>query len=152
MNTSIHVINHYYTYIIDPADYHDKMSNNSTHTDHDITGIRITTGNDEESLNVPFDIEKNKEYYLVYGLFTEEYLEHADSGQIAYVDLYQSEELAKKCIDKLNTHYDKVGMNFDESYSCTLIRDDDSTYLYHTPWMGYFESLSDIKSVVVQLI
>lgn len=104
-----------------------------------------------------FEVKDSDIVFLVYGNYDTGDSFHRECGCIEYVDVYKTIEKAYAAVKKLNEHYKKYKTAHDYSigeentFSCEIIRENDSKILFGVPWTGYFERLNDIdvKSIIV---
>ncbi len=150
---NIKVVANDYTDVTDEADPEEDWSSDSTSSTHDILGLQQVNNLEHFDITIPFDLEPNVPYYLVYGLYSTGDSFHSETGVIEYIDVFKSLEAAKLCQELLEEHYrtiDKV--SFEKASSCELIHDDGTIYKFYVPWNGYFENLEsiDIQGVFVK--
>jgi hypothetical protein len=134
-----------HSYVTTAADPEDSWSADSTHTDHFINGFTMS-GN--SGLPVGFTPVADKDYFLVYALYTTGDSFSSHSGELEYIGLYQSAEFAYNIKQKLESH-DDAG---ETRYNIDLTTEDGREYTLCIPWIGYFESLDSITVEVVRLL
>ena len=145
----------------------DKWDGDDTATDHHIEGIKRAVMYTD--LEVGFELEEGRTYYLLYALYSTGDSFHHESGVIEYIGLYQDEKVAKENQGRLKKHNDveekltdrwdppskavrnKLAKNHN-SYSCSLVTENGQEYLLHVPWHGYFEHLEGVDIQPVSLV
>jgi hypothetical protein len=112
------------------------------HSSHNINGI-MEVGEDEHyDIMVPYEVEKNKGYFLLYCVYsTGDSFGHDADGCIEFVGLFKTEEEAVENLKRIEAHYKDRSKSIDD-YNVKLINEDGKEYDLYTPWCGYFESLS----------
>lgn len=95
-------------------------------------------------------IEKDKSYYLLYGTYSSGDSFSTSSGNIEYVDLYNSFEEAeevRKILEENAENFRKEGLKTGNFYSAKIKTHSGKELDFHCPWNGYFESLTDLAIV-----
>ena len=67
---NIRIINKCHTYATRQSDPDDSWDQDDNDTSHNIVGIEIAPDSGYYDISVPFDIERGKEYFLVYGIYS----------------------------------------------------------------------------------
>jgi hypothetical protein len=121
---------------------------NEDHT-HDIQGFKIVDDEESNDLVVPYIIDPKKSYYLLYVLHTDgDSFSHIE-GLIEFIDMYESEQVAKDNalrIKKQHERYGKDRMTTDETYRVELENDKGGKYnISSSSWTGYFNRLSSVE-------
>ncbi len=131
-----------------------------------INGIKDVGKDGYYDLTVPFKLEQDVEYYLVYINYDTGDSFGWDRGQICYIELFKSRELAKKLTDAIyenamsdrivreaRFHTFKKGEKRPEAAPTQLEyeRDDGSkTVCYTGTWRGYFDRFTYVEAQVVE--
>ena len=147
--SKILVMNTKYHEVTSESDDDNEWAQDSYSIDNNIQGIQKSEKYFD--LDVPFEVNKNELYFLVVGYYSTGNSFHQVTGEIEYVDLYKTEDLAYKCQETLEEHYNKKD-NDSESYTCTLIRENGTKYQFYVPWIGCFERLEHIDVLMVKVI
>lgn len=114
----------------------------NTYESHSIHGIQLTERYFD--LDVPFDIVKDKEYYLVTVLYDTGCSFYEEKGKIEFVDLFETKEKAEQIC--------KIIEENGEDYALQLFRENDVSYKFSCPWSGYFEYLVSVYVETVNLL
>ncbi len=151
---NIQIIDKCYSEVTDAADPNDSWSADSTHTDHNIVGFKFAKENFLTEIKVPFEILPNKDYYLVYALYTtgDSFSNH--SGNMEYIDLYDNEDLANEVVKTIELDYKIYGKRKDSSfdnYSVVIKNNMGNEFKMSCPWKGYFERLDSIEAKSIRL-
>lgn len=155
----VRVLADQHTSVTEAADPKDEWSADSTASEVYIKGIEVLSENEYFDLVVPFDVMPNKEYYLVFVNYdTGDSFSH-HSGQICYLDLFQSKELAhdlaKKIQENAKEPYDystaKKGQRLPNSVAYKWDNGQEVD-CYAATWKGYFERFNhvSVESVTVR--
>jgi hypothetical protein len=112
--------------------------------DYNILGIeKIVNKNSYYDLCIPFDIIKNKNYYLVYAIYTTADSYRREQGNIEFIDLYINKNKAEDCVNKIkNSKEDSI----------IIENQNNNNYVFHKPWGGYFDKLESIEIIEISLI
>lgn len=168
--SNIRVINDSYTYVTREQNKDDAWDADDTKTINRIEGIQIVSDKGWNDLTTSFDVKEGEVYYLLYAVYDTGDSFHRSDGQIEYVGLYQSRDVAEdnakrikehdKIASRLNRSYcvseqerkqlEKLRKTF-EQYSVNLITEDGKEYKISCPWVGYFEILDDVEVVEVMV-
>ena len=168
----IKVINKSYTEITRHRDLDEQWDGDDTYTSHDIRGIYKLNKNEYCDLDSEFELEKNKNYYLVYGIYsTGNSFCHQD-GVIKFVQLYLTKNKAEKCAKALQDHYNlwkepSWGENHKLNQKLQKEAEKKNRYAqfsqkielesgiildYSVDWTGYFEHSLNMHVETVRLI
>ena len=142
METQIQVIDRVYTYVTREGDPEDRWDRDSTGESHDIQGIRVVDENDYFDLTVDFEVVDDRDYYLLYGIYSTGDSFGHDEGRIQFVDLYESREVAEENAKRLRKHNDG---DSDDGYTATLVTEEGKDHEFYVPWKRYFERLSYLE-------
>lgn len=147
--TPIRAIDESQTFVTEHADKSDDWDRDNTKTTHYIRGIQIVEEKGYKDLEVPFEVVRDKDYYLLYVLYRTGDSFGRDEGQIELIGLYQTHEAAEKNAKAIRAHYEARRNNYSSSGLLYLTTEGGNKFELYTPWIGYFESLEDIivKSV-----
>ena len=145
MITRINVIDEVFYGVSREGDPNDTWDRDSTYEDHNVTGIRVVEGYSD--LEVGFTPEPNKDYWLLYGIYSTGDSFGTDDGRISYVDLYEDRGVAEENAKRLRKHNE----GNEDCYSCKLIHESGKEYQFHVPWKGYFERLSYLEVKAVRI-
>lgn len=142
------------TYVTQEADPDDEWSRDSTDSTVSINGFAIKKETEWYDLIVPFKIEKEKEYFLLYVIYSTGDSFGTDGGKVQYIDLFEKEEDAKENQKRINEHYkryckvDSDGTAFRHKhfspFSVKLTNPAGKPYDCSVSWTGYFEGLTDV--------
>ena len=136
----------------DRYDTEDPNGRPNTSESHYIRGIKVVDATKYSNLEVGFKVVPNKTYYLLYAIYSTGDSFGHDDGRIAFIDMFESKKVADANAKRLEKHYRAERGYGKNRYSVKLTNSTGKSYAYCPPWMGYFESLSNIevKSVQVQ--
>ena len=152
-------------YVTRERDPGDSWSRDSTSTDWSIEGIELGTDS-YRSFPVSFPIEEDREYYLLYAIWTTgDSFGRDDSSQFEGIALYEDKEKAydaEKVIRKhadlyreLNNYYSRTPKpkkpNDYQEYTVNINLEDGTILPVHAGWNGYFESLDRVDVEIVTL-
>lgn len=142
------------------GDPDDRWSRDSTAEYHHISGIQIVGEKDRWDLCVPFEVDPDRSYSLLYVIYNTGDSFGRDDGRINLIDLYEDQEVAFANAARIDTHarqYDKTRWGsaraeMKEPYSVELLTNEGESCMVHTPWNGYFERLqyTEVLGVRVQ--
>ena len=94
-------------------------------------------------IDVPFDVEPEVVYYLVWANYnTGDSFGH-DDNRVEFIDLFKTEKLAEECADIARAS---------GGYNYIFTRENGRRCTQSIPWNGYFESLNDINVEAVTLV
>lgn len=121
-----------------------------------IHGIKDVGKDGYYDLVVPFKLQDNADYYLVYVNYDTGDSFGYDRGKVCYVELFQSKDLAKALVDVIYENAEK-----ERSYlkprqkelplQITYRHDDGSEQTCYTgTWRGYFETMNYVEMEVVR--
>lgn len=106
-----------------------------------VTGIEAVPAPQYRDLTVPFQVNPDQDYYLVYARYMTGDSFGSDERH-EFVDLFTTIAAAQQCVRDLGHVVD---------YSTRYTRDDGTIIDTHIPWHGYFERLESIEVVTVRL-
>ena len=145
---SIEIIDDTYSYNTSEADPNDSWSRASTAKEHNILGFNVFSNEEYSDISVPYDPDKNTDYYLLYVIYsTGDSFGHDSGSGVEYIGLYTEDELSiaeenKRRIEEHNrTKKGKLKL---------IIPNNSTEFDIYVPWHGYFESLDDIEIKAVQ--
>lgn len=141
------------------ADPDDDWDRDNTAEYHHITGVEIVDKKDRWDLCVPFEVDPDRSYYLLYAIYDTGDSFGRDEGRIELIDLYQDREVAMANAARIDAHarkYDSTRWGsareeMDEPYTVKLMNDAGEECQVHTPWNGYFERLSYTEVLCVRV-
>jgi len=96
-------------------------------------------------LSVDFDLEKDKDYYLLYAEYGSGDSFGNSSGNIEYFLMYQD-------IDKANENLDILERTSSDDMNVNLKTDSDKDIQLSNPWYGYFEHLESVQIATIRLV
>lgn len=123
-----------------PTDQWDRAS---THTDHNIRGFNVFPNEQYSDISVPYNPEKDTDYYLLYVVYsTGDSFGHDSGNNVEYIGLYTEDELhiAKENERRIEAHDQKKKGNLK-----LLVPNKNTEFDIFVPWHGYFESLDYIE-------
>lgn len=124
-----------------------QWTRDSTSTSHNIRGIKLSKAGD---LEVSFKPIIGQTYFLLYVLYSTGDSFGHDSGNIEFIGLYRTDEVAKRNAERIRKSREDYEKKCDvASFSVELETGAGKLYKTNTPWNGYFESLEDVVSVTV---
>ena len=89
---SINVLNNQRTKFIRGSDPNDEWYERSTYTSNNIYGIELSNSEYGDISSIPFEIVPDKDYYLLYVIYsTGDFFSHHE-GRIDYIELYDNIE------------------------------------------------------------
>lgn len=133
-----------YRHITHHRDPKDDWDRDNTAGDINIHGIILVGENDYQDLTVPFDIDINKSYILLWADYSTGDSFGHDDNQVEFIDLFET-------MDRAIAARKAFLENNGDSYSCKYIREDGTEISVHVPWSGYFEHLNDLRLEVVHV-
>jgi hypothetical protein len=147
----IKVIDDTYTKVTRPHDPEDQWSGEDTYTSHSIEGIEIVKKNEYYDLETEFKILPNKDYYLLYAIYsTGDSFSHHE-GKIDYIYLYKTASKAEAAKTILENH-DTESKDWDERFNKTIKTEKGKNLKLYISWAGYFESLTSVNIEMVRII
>jgi hypothetical protein len=122
-----------------------------TSSTHSIQGFKVVTDKGHYTFMVPFKIQPERAYYLVYVLYSTGDSFHNEDGCINFIDMFENEHFANKVRRAIQDDYNKYGKETDNSdkWTITLPNPDGTKYSIHCSWKGYFESLESAHLEIV---
>lgn len=139
---NIQILKKEYVQITRERDEDDEWDQDDTYTETDILGV--CESNDYFDISVPFNLHHDQTYFLVIISYSTGDSFHREEGIIEYVDLYETKEKAKQCLNTLEAQSNNKHI--------PLIRENGMTYRFTPPWLGYFESLESMRIVEVKKV
>jgi hypothetical protein len=149
----VKVLKDSYTEVTREADPEDELDEDSTFTTTVFNGLSLVGKNEYSDIAVSFNLEEEKDYFLVVASYTRGDSFSEDEGVIEFVDLYKDEEKAKETVKVLLDHFELY--DEDTCYSVSpinLTREEGESFPFLPPWCGYFERLEEISIVPLKLI
>lgn len=135
-----------YTQVTRERDPDDDWSGEDTNTSNYVNGLILVPEGSYHHIAVPFDIDINKSYILLWAEYsTGDSFSH-DEGKVEFIDLFENVKHANaayRAIQKAN--------DADQS-NVKYYRADGSEVNFYAPWYGYFERLSDLYIDVVRVV
>ena len=153
MTTDIEIINNYHTEITRERNTDDEWDADDTSKTNNIEGFKVVKKDDkwkQVDLTVPFEINAEKTYYLVYVIYStgDSFSHH--SGNIDYIEMYETYAMAEATLEMIE-NANKV-KNKDDSYSIEILNNAGVMYkISSSAWTGYFERLEHVQIDRVQL-
>ena len=145
------VIDEVRSWVTDPADADDSWSRDSTDQSHDIRGIELVDEKGWGDMEVKFDIEPGKTYYLLSVIYDTGDTFGRDGGQIEFIDLYEDHALAEKNAKTIAEHARSPGDYFKKHDSLKITTNLGTEYQLSPSWVGYFESFDEARVSAVQI-
>mgnify|MGYP001767213161 CR=1 FL=1 len=147
---SISVVNDSYTEVTRKADPDDNLVANDTYTNNNIIGIKIDSKYYDINA-IPFEILPDKDYYLLYVIYsTGDSFSHHE-GRIDYVELYDDESLAEKSAKMIEDDY-KDWRKKEDKWNVNILNSSGKIFQFYCPWKGHFEGLTSVEVENVRLI
>lgn len=158
----INIISKKSTYVTREATQ-DKWDRDDTSSDWAVNGIELVPEeHGSADLYAKFPVKINKTYWLVYAIYsTGDSFGRDENGSLEEIEIYEDETMAWDCAREIRKHADmysaiersyrlkmKKPKDFD-SYTVKVIGGDGKEMEVHTPWNGYFESLSYVEVIPV---
>jgi hypothetical protein len=125
---------------IDPANSDDVWDADDIY--HDTTILSFSLSSRGGDIPVHFIPEVGIDYYLLYATYSTGDSFHVETGVVEYIGLYDDNNLAWKNYRALE--------NVTE-YSVILTAPNGLSYMQSVPWVGYFEHLTNLKVMKIQL-
>lgn len=143
-----------FTTVTDEADPEDSWSSDSTHTDWWVES-KISFNEKNNDIAVPFKLQKDKQYYLVYFIYSTGCSFNNESGYaIQFVEIFEDINKAKE-LEKLileNAKIYKSNENLGESiYSLKYNDEVGNVKTLSCEWNGYFNSLDEVTVLPITL-
>jgi hypothetical protein len=126
---------------------------------HNLQGFWIKKPhNRSESIDIPFIPQPNTPYYVLYAIYsTGDSFGHYEDSDLYIVGMYEDEELAKENLKRLeNPSQYRVSKRRNNAWSyqdSVYLKNmsGKSTYEFHRPWLGVFNSLGSLHYKVFTL-
>jgi hypothetical protein len=118
----------------------DQWDDNDTYTNHSIKGFVLDDSYGD--LYLSSKPEANKDYFLLYALYSTGDSFHYEDNVIAFIDLYKTQEDALVVKDILSKS---------KEYSAKVKDNEGNILTYNCPWLGYFERLRSLEIESIQL-
>ncbi|WEM34355.1 hypothetical protein [Xanthomonas phage X1] len=120
----------------------DRWDRDDTAADISINGIEIVSEAGYRDLSVPFDVDINKSYILLWADYnTGDSFGH-DRNYVEFIDLFETIERAQAA---------RKALEEGTSYTRSYVREDGTGVSTSIPWAGYFESLNELRLDVVSV-
>jgi len=119
----------------------DDLSHSTTYT-----GFRIVEKDCYKSLSLPFEPEQGITYYLVYGIYSTGDSFHYEDGCSHVVSLHKDVKEAEDVAAKLVKQYEGQ-----KDFSTVPLTANGIHFDFYPPWLGYFESLTEIVVKPIQM-
>lgn len=153
----VRIINHSYSEVTQEADPHDEWSADSTRRYNDIRGFELAPdkARSYRDLEIKFNIDENKEYYLLCVSYStgDSFSNH--DGQLDYIELYEDKAMADAAMNAIELDYKiykKKSNTGSADYSVTIKNNENNTFKISCSWKGYFESMESVDVIPVKLI
>lgn len=140
MTYNVEIVDRTYGEVTRHSDPDSQWDNDDTCTSHDIRGFKVTK--DYYDLTVEFEPNYDKTYFLLYATYSTGNSFSHHEGEIEFVDLFEDENVAYENLRRLERHK--------EGYSVKLLHESGEEYSFSVPWIGYFESLSDLEVMAIR--
>ena len=144
--TSIILLDNQYTDTTRHADPDEMWDADSTSTSHDVYSFEVVGDKHYHDLMVGFDCEYDRDYYLLYALYSSGDSFSNHEGNIEYIGMFEDAELAIKNEKIINDQY----RSNKDNYTYNLFDDAGTKYKLCAPWCGYFECLDDVDVVTIR--
>lgn len=155
----VNVLDDSYTEVTREAEPGERWDGDDTYTSHNIRGIELSK--EYGDLTLGYKPEAGKMYYLLYVIYSTGDSFHREEGRIEVIDLYRTEEEAYENVKLMKEHYELYRSGwFDKqksrkmqlsAYSVELKNHEGKEFMFHCPYVGYFDRLSSIEVESVQL-
>lgn len=144
------VVNKSYTEVTRESDPDDRWDADDTYTSNNIVGIKFSEGYSDLNA-IPFEILPDKDYYLLYVIYsTGDSFSHHE-GQIDYVELYEDRSLAEASAKMIEDDY-KEWRKKENKWNVEILNSRGEMFQFYCPWKGYFERLTSVEVENVRLI
>lgn len=128
-------------YVTIKRDPEDSWSRDSTAANITVHGIKLVKNAQYRDITVPFDVDINKSYILLWADYNTGDSFGSDRNLTEFIDLFETVEAAEAARKALET------ATGDAQYT----REDGSVVQMYVPWHGYFESLNSINLDLVRV-
>lgn len=128
-------------YVTIKRDPEDSWSRDSTAANITVHGIKLVKNAQYRDITVPFDVDINKSYILLWADYNTGDSFGSDRNLTEFIDLFETVEAAEAARKALET------ATGDAQYT----REDGSVVQMGVPWHGYFESLNSINLDLVRV-
>lgn len=132
-----------------------KVIHDNRHGNWTFSGICLVEDEKKYAdLETEFDVEFSKIYFLLLVIYnTGDSFSHEEAAGVDFVELYRDVEAAEKMALEIRRHDDACSRWTDEKeYDLEITLDNGNRMKYNSaPWLGYFESIHDIRLVPVRL-
>jgi hypothetical protein len=121
-----------------PKELYDSDDTQTSWTIRGLSEIRTS-----HYIEADFDVDKHGHYYLLYAVWnTGNSFGNSDGYYFEPIDLYKTKSKAKAALEKLNES--------PSSNVAVLETESGKQYDYTKPWLGYFDSLEELRVVPVE--
>lgn len=161
----VKVIDNTHSEVTREGDPNDRWDRDDTYTYHHIKGIRLLDEGEYYDFITTFEVDPQKVYFLLYGIYSTGNSFGHDEGEIQFVDLYETMEMAQKNLKRIEEHhktYKKLNDRWTQpskeekkelkdlkktfnEWSVKLVTQSGREYDFHVPWHGYFERLEQVE-------
>jgi hypothetical protein len=122
----------------------DRWDRGDTSTHWVVSGLRLTN-RAYGDVTADFEVKPGDVLYLVYAIYsTGDSFGRDTNARIEYITVHKDYEIAKANEQVLRGKTSSRNKRGDYEWSVNLQTDSGIVFPYHVPWLGYFESLSDI--------
>lgn len=155
----VEISDHHSGYVTRRARDDDEWDQDDIAYTHTVLGVRTFDEGEPQyytGVTVPFQVLNDKEYYLVYVVYSTGDSFHHEEGCVHYVDLFETLSKAEALAKIIETHYSfsykaqrwadkevKPPKGYNE-YQISYLNEAGEEISTHVPWTGYFESLTNI--------
>jgi hypothetical protein len=129
-----------YEYVTREGNPDDRWDRDDTAADITINDIRIVTTDQYHDIAVPFEIDPDKSYFLLWADYDAGDSFGNDANQVEFIDLFETEEKAVEAQKWL-----------EKPESVGYIRENGAGVTLYKPWTGYFENLNSINVDIVRV-
>lgn len=146
MGAEIYIINDKHTEVTKEKNPNERWDGENTMTSNHIRGFEVIGPDDKWrtiDISVPFDIDRDKTYYLVSVIYSTGDSFNHHEGVIDYIEMYENEEMAIATRDMIENSY--KSKDKEEKYSVEILNNSGTPYKISASWVGYFERLEEVR-------
>jgi hypothetical protein len=138
ITTDLEVIAQSFNHSSREPDHYSEWDRGTTWTDWTVSGIRLAARYPD--ITVDFQVKPGEVVHLIYATYsTGDSFGRDENGRIDYILVHKNRELAEKNVELL-----RAKTNKDQNYTVNLTTDTGIVIPYYVPWLGYFQSLTDV--------
>lgn len=148
---SILINYHTSSYVTREGDPNEQYDGDDVDNSHSIYGFKLAKSYGGD-ITLTYEPQFDRDYFLLYYLWSTGDSFSYESGKIEFVDLYETSEEAELAKKKIEQHYETRNTPGNKRTNGPIIKYSNGTKAELTvPYYGYFESLESVEVQTIRL-